>query len=81
MSRSARSTRILISTFTDPNGNKRTQVFRNQAVLFRRKNQSRQTIEAAKKAARDAFNDAIFETEMVWWDGDHKLKHTIATKS
>ena len=74
-------TRILISTYTDPNGNERTHVFQNGGTRFARKSQSRNTIETAKRAARNAFKDAPFGAEIVWWDGDHKLKHTVATKS
>jgi len=74
------ATRILISTYTDPNGNERTIVFRNNEVRFGRKRQDRNTIETAKRAARNAFNEAPFEAKIVWWDGDHKLKHTVATK-
>lgn len=71
---------ILISTYTDPNGNERTQVFRNRGVRFSRKRQDRNTIETAKRAARNAFNEAYGSAKIVWWDGDHKLKHTVAEK-
>lgn len=74
-------TNILISTYTDPNGNERTQVFYDRGIRFSRKRQDRKTIEKAKEIARDAFENAPFEAEIVWWDGDHKLKHTVATKS
>jgi len=76
----SRKTEILISTYSDPNGNERTIVFQNQSIRFSRKRQDRQTIETAKRAARNAFEEAPFEAEIVWWDGDHKLKHTVATK-
>jgi hypothetical protein len=74
-------TRILISTYTDPNGVERTQVYRNQSIHFSRKRQDRNTIETAKRVVRDLFENEPLGAEVIWWDGDHKLKHTVVTKS
>jgi hypothetical protein len=76
----SRKTEILISTYTDPNGNERTIVFQNRGVRFSRKRQDRNTIETAKRAARNAFEEAPFEAEIVWWDGDLGRKHLVAEK-
>lgn len=73
-------TTVLLSTTAGPNGNKRVYVFQNGTSIFARKSQSRRAIEKAKDAARTAFGEASFGAELVWWDGDHKLKHTVATK-
>lgn len=73
-------TRILISTYTDPNGNERTIVFQGNSVRFGRKNQSRNTLKTAKRAARNAFNEMPFDAKLVWWDGDIGRKHVVATK-
>lgn len=71
---------ILISTYTDPNGNERTIVFRNRGIRFSRKRQDRNTIETAKRAARNAFEEAQFGARIVWWDGDLERKHVVAEK-
>lgn len=71
---------ILISTYTDPNGNERTIVFQDTGIRFSRKRQNRNTIETAKRAARNAFKEAPFEAEIVWWDGDLERKHLVAEK-
>lgn len=70
---------VLLSTYTDPNGDEWTQVFQNGNIQFARNNQSRRAIEKAKGVARTAFEEAPFEAKLVWWDGDHKLKHTVAS--
>jgi len=69
-----------LSTTTGPNGNKRVYVFQNGTSIFARKSQSRRAIEKAKNAARKAFTTAAPRAELLWWDGDHKLKHTVKTK-
>lgn len=71
---------VLLSTTTDPNGDKRTFVFQNGSSIFARKSQSRRAIEKAKDEARRAFKEAPSRAKLIRWDGDHKLKHTVATK-
>ena len=73
-------TRILLSTYTDPNGNERVIVFQGNSIRFARKDQSRNSMETAKRAARNAFKEMPFGAKLVWWDGDLNRKRTVATK-
>jgi hypothetical protein len=73
-------TRVLISTFTDPNGNESVHVYNGGSIRFARKRRDGNSMEVAKRAARNAFNDAPFGAKLVWWDGDLKRKRTVATK-
>jgi hypothetical protein len=74
------STRILLSTYTDPNGIERTLVFRGNSIRFSRKRQDKQTIETAKRIARNAYDELAFGGRLVWWDGDIGSKHVVAEK-
>lgn len=73
-------TRILLSTFTDPNGNECVHVYQRSEIRFARKRQDRNSMETAKRAARNAFNEMPFGAKLVWWDGDIKRKRTVAEK-
>jgi len=71
---------ITLSTYTDPNGTPRTVVVVDGTPVLQLSSHTDHTLRSAWGVASSTFESAHGSATLRRWDGDAKLKHTIATK-
>jgi hypothetical protein len=71
------ATTVTLSTFTDPNGRRHTILLKDGAVW---RNERGHAPRQLKGNVRALWEHVSAPARLVRWDGDHKLKHVLATK-
>lgn len=71
--------KIIVSTYTDPNGTKRTTVLDGGTPIFVEDEHGGPALRSAWNHGTSLFRMST-SARLVRWDGDAKLEHTVATK-